>query len=522
MSELEKMNLVDSPKDMAERLTQLMMSHMSKDPLLETSQEQWAGQMTHIAINILAKNQRIAVEDIKEYYFKYCIMKRYRNRIESTTGDEDERKMAKDLTDFVEAELVNERWDVELMQGKMIKIAEIHQVVDLSFEGADTLLRGHGYDVAKAAAAHLQMLEDDTDIQPRKLVGRYTSQPTKSRRRKLVYNATAAGTNSDPKASGRTRRGRSTELSGAKVGEFTQNTKVVMFWEGKLHDGKIDSHVQSGIWVQFPNGEGMVVSLTDMRIAAAGSKDSRGCMQIYAPIPELASEQAGKSASDHTHGSNSGEHNRDCAGSTKMGDRGTSDSGIGGGVSKEVETMVEGDNDSSSSIGFGSRLPAAPACFGFQALKHDAEREVTNAALWKNCVTAFSRMYPTVVEFAQQAQFPPPTKPQLRWPYSSGFSQPENLDKQEFLMVHAASLKIRERMKVMRELREYTKNKKLVRKAMIQANKLVGFYEEDGSYMICAILLAIQEQAGGECGHYCFCVYFLTIILYPVYTKGCY
>ena len=65
MSELEKMNLVDSPKDMAERLTQLMMSHMSKDPLLETSQEQWAGQMTHIAINILAKNQRIAAEDIK-------------------------------------------------------------------------------------------------------------------------------------------------------------------------------------------------------------------------------------------------------------------------------------------------------------------------------------------------------------------------------------------------------------------------------------------------------------------------
>ena len=40
--------------------------------------------------------------------------------------------------------------------------------------------------------------------------------------------------------------------------------------------------------------------------------------------------------------------------------------------------------------------------------------------------------------------------------------------------------------------------------------------------MICAILLAIQEQAGGGCGHYCFCVYFLTIILYPVYTKGCY
>ena len=159
MSELEKMNLVDSPKDMAERLTQLMMSHMSKDLLLETSQEQWAEQMTDIAIFILAKNQRIAVEAIKEYYFKYCIMKRYRNRIESTRGDEDKRKMAKDLTDFVEAELVNERWDVILMQGKMVKIAEIHQVVDLSFEGADNLLRGHGYDGAKAAAAHPYYLQ---------------------------------------------------------------------------------------------------------------------------------------------------------------------------------------------------------------------------------------------------------------------------------------------------------------------------------------------------------------------------
>lgn len=520
------MNLVDSPKDMAEHLVQVMINRMSQDLLQETPQEQLTEQMTDIAKNILARNQRRAVADIKEFYFTYCTRKRYRNCIESTTGDEDKRKMAKDLTDFVKAELVNERWDVIAMQGKMVKIAAIQQVVDLSLDGANALLDGHSYDVGKAAQAYFDMLEDNKDRQPRKTVGRHTEQPTESRRRKLTYDTEKAGMGSDltalrrpsrrhstvdQTAMRRTRRRQATELSGAKVGEFEQETKVVVFLQDKRFDASIDKHVRSGIWVRFPNNQGLVVSLADMRAAAVGSKDRRGFMQIFAPIPDPGPEQADISALDHTNGSNSGKRNRDCAGSTKMGDRGTSGSGIGGGASKEVETKVEGDNDSSSSIGSCSGPPAEPACFGFHALKDSAQREVTNAALWKDYLTKFSGMFPTVVAFARQTQFPPPTKPQLILPYPKGFSQPENLLKQEFLKVHAASLKVNEQMNVMRDLHAYINKPQLVQEAMDQANSLVGLHKEDGSYMICAILLAIQEQAGGGCGHYCFCAYFLTI-----------
>ena len=47
----------------------------------------------------------------------------------------------------------------------------------------------------------------------------------------------------------------------------------------------------------------------------------------------------------------------------------------------------------------------------------------------------------------------------------------------------------------MKDLCAYTRNPRLVCTAMAQANELVNFYAEDGSYMICAFLLAIRKKA---------------------------
>ena len=49
----------------------------------------------------------------------------------------------------------------------------------------------------------------------------------------------------------------------------------------------------------------------------------------------------------------------------------------------------------------------------------------------------------------------------------------------------------------MKDLRTYTRNPRQVHAAMAKANELIGLYEEDGSYMICTILLAIWEEATG-------------------------
>jgi hypothetical protein len=155
------------------------------------------------------------------------------------------------------------------------------------------------------------------------------------------------------------------------------------------------------------------------------------------------------------------------------------------------------DDDASSSNDIRSGPPSGtPACFGLQDLAYRAEKKAANAALWEKYVTEFSGKYPTIVAFAQENQFPPHTKPQLTKPYPKGFSQPENLVKQDFLRAHAVSLPDMARERVMKDLCAYTRNPRLVCTAMAQANELVNFHEEDGSYMICALLLlAIRKKA---------------------------
>jgi hypothetical protein len=73
-------------------------------------------------------------------------------------------------------------------------------------------------------------------------------------------------------------------------------------------------------------------------------------------------------------------------------------------------------------------------------LAYRAEKKAANAARWGKYVSEFSGIYPTVVAFAQENQFPPHMKPQLTKPYPKGFSQPKNLLKQDFLETHAVSL----------------------------------------------------------------------------------
>ena len=65
-------------------------------------------------------------------------------------------------------------------------------------------------------------------------------------------------------------------------------------------------------------------------------------------------------------------------------------------------------------------------------------------------------------------------------------------------MVHAVSVPEKVRNVIMEDLRKYTRNATQVHAAMAKANKLLGLWVKDGSYMLCAILLAIREVATGE------------------------